>query len=115
MYRAGADRVTGAEIGQHMCDVAAEAVVMNGYAAKCLMINKDVRRIDVAAKADGTPPDMEQKANLCMFEVRTCVHMHECQQPGFKLLMALVVITTGLADPRLYSRCVCSHTVEPLT
>ncbi|CAL8464828.1 g4363 [Coccomyxa elongata] len=67
--RAGADRVTGAEVGQHMCDVAAEAVVMNGYAAKCLMINKDVRRIDVAAKADGTPPDMEQKANLCVFEV----------------------------------------------
>lgn len=62
--------MTGAEIGQHMCDVAAEAVVMNGYAAKCLMINKDVRRIDAAAKVDGTPPDMEQKANLCVFEVR---------------------------------------------
>ncbi|KAK9917705.1 hypothetical protein WJX75_007354 [Coccomyxa subellipsoidea] len=67
--RAGADRVTGAEIGQHMCDVAAEAVVLNGYAGKCIMINKDVRRMDAAAKPDGTPPDMEQKANVCIFEV----------------------------------------------
>lgn len=75
MYRAGADLVTGAEVGQHMCDVAAEAVVMNGYAAKCLMINKDVRRMDAAAKANGTPPDMEQKANVCVFEVCTCLHL----------------------------------------
>lgn len=74
VYRAGADLVTGAEVGQHMCDVAAEAVVMNGYAAKCLMINKDVRRMDAAAKANGTPPDMEQKANVCVFEVCTCLH-----------------------------------------
>ena len=73
--RAGADRVTGAEIGQHMCDMAAEAVVLNGYAGKCIMINKDVRRMDAAAKLDGIPPDMEQKANVCIFEVRTCPHM----------------------------------------
>lgn len=61
--------MTGAEIGQHMCDVAAENVVMNGYAAKCLMINKDVRRIDTVQKPDAAPPDMEQKANVCIFEV----------------------------------------------
>lgn len=73
--RAGADHVTGAEIGQHMCDVAAEAAVMNGHAASCLMINKDVRRVDAAAKPDGMPPDMERKANVCVFEVRTCLHL----------------------------------------
>ena len=66
--RAGADHVTGAEVCQHMCDVAAEVVVMNGYAAKCLMVNKDVRRMDASAKPDGTPPDMEHRANLCIFE-----------------------------------------------
>ena len=72
--RAGADHVTGAELCQHMCDVAAEAVVMNGYAAKCLMVNKDVRRMDTVAKPDGTPPDLEQRANLCIFEAsaHTC-------------------------------------------
>ena len=66
--RAGADHVTGAELCQHMCDVAAEAVVMNGYAARCLMVNKDVRRMDTVARPDGTPADMEQRANLCIFE-----------------------------------------------
>jgi hypothetical protein len=54
-----------------MCDVAAETVVMNGYAANCLMINKDVRRIDTVQKPDGAPPDMEQRANVCIFEVRS--------------------------------------------
>ena len=64
--------MTGAEISQHMCDVAAEAVVMNGYAAKCVMINKDVRRIHSETLPDGTLPDMEYKANLCVFEVCAC-------------------------------------------
>jgi hypothetical protein len=62
--------VTGAEIGQHMCDIAAEAAVMNGCAGRCLMLNKDVRRMDAAARPDGTPADLERKANLCVFEVR---------------------------------------------
>lgn len=62
--------MTGAEISQHMCDVAAEAVVMNGYAAKCIMINKDVRHIHAETLPDGTLPDMDYKADLCIFEVR---------------------------------------------
>ena len=36
--RAGAHFVTGAEISQHMCDVAAETVIVNGYGAKCIMV-----------------------------------------------------------------------------
>lgn len=71
--------MTGAEISQHMCDVAAEAVVMNGYAAKCVMINKDVRRIHSEMLPDGTLPDMEYKANLCIFEV--------CARTGGLLLL----------------------------
>lgn len=67
--RAGATHVTGAEISQHMCDVAAETVVMNGYAAKCIMINKDVRRLHASKLPEGTVPDMEQKASLCIYEV----------------------------------------------
>ncbi|KAK9803026.1 hypothetical protein WJX72_005333 [[Myrmecia] bisecta] len=67
--RAGASSVVGAEMSQHMCDVAAETVVMNGYAAQCLMVNKDVRRMDVVRKADGTPPDMDRKADIMVFEV----------------------------------------------
>ena len=61
--------MTGAEISQHMCDVAAETVVMNGYAARCIMINKDVRRIRAEKLPDGTLPDMDYRASLCIFEV----------------------------------------------
>jgi len=61
--------VTGAEISLHMCDVAAETVVMNGQAAKCIMINKDVRRLHSETLPDGRAPDMAYKANLCIFEV----------------------------------------------
>ncbi|KAK9863942.1 hypothetical protein WJX84_003683 [Apatococcus fuscideae] len=67
--RAGADSVIGAEMSQHMCDVGAETVVMNGYADKCILVNKDVRRMDVAQKPDGTPPDMTNKADVLVFEV----------------------------------------------
>ena len=59
----------GAEMSQHMCDVGAETVVMNGYADKCILVNKDVRRMDVAQKPDGTPPDMTNKADVLVFEV----------------------------------------------
>ena len=74
MIRAGATHVTGAELSQHMCDVAAEAAVMNGYAAKCIMVNKDVRRLYATKPPDGTQPDMEQKANLCIYEVALSGH-----------------------------------------
>ena len=57
-----------------MCDVAAEAVVMNGYAAKCIVINKDVRRLHATKPPDGTEPDLEQKANLCIYEVPSPGH-----------------------------------------
>ena len=58
-----------------MCDVAAEAVVMNGYAAQCIMINRDVRRLFATKPPDGTQPDMEQKANLCIYEVPSSAHL----------------------------------------
>ena len=32
--RAGCDAVTGAEMSTHMCDVGAETVCLNGYAAR---------------------------------------------------------------------------------
>lgn len=61
--------MVGAEVNQAMCDAGAETLVMNGFGAKCLMINKDVRRLDVTAKPDGTPPDMQHKADMAVFEV----------------------------------------------
>ena len=64
--------MTGAEISQHMCDVAAQAVVMNGYAAKSVMIHKDVRRIHAEKLPDGTLPDMDHRASVCIFEVCAC-------------------------------------------
>ena len=53
-----------------MCDVGVQKLVMNGYAAKCVMLNKDVRHMDTAAKPDGTPADMDQKADIAVFEVQ---------------------------------------------
>ena len=67
--RAGADKVVAVEMSQHMCDVGEETVVMNGYADKILVLNRDARRMDVVRKADGTPPDMEQKADILIYEV----------------------------------------------
>ena len=62
--------MVGAEVNQSMCDAGVETLVMNGLAAKCLMVNKDVRRMHaVAAAPDGTPPDMQHKAEMAVFEV----------------------------------------------
>lgn len=63
--------MVGAEVHQTMCDVGVESLVMSGVAGKCLMVNKDVRRMHAAATAhpDGTPPDMLHKADLAVFEV----------------------------------------------
>ena len=71
MYRAGAEWVVGAEVNQCMCDAGVEILVINGLAGKCLMVNKDVRRMLAAATAQphGTPPDMLHKADLAVFEV----------------------------------------------
>ena len=52
-----------------MCDVGGETLVMNGFGAKCLMVNKDVRHLEVDAKPDGSPPDMQSKADMAIFEV----------------------------------------------
>lgn len=56
-------------MSQAMCDVGVETLVMNGYAAKCIMLNKDVRHMDVVAKPDGTPADMDRRADIAIFEV----------------------------------------------
>ena len=67
--RAGADAVVAVEVSQHMCDVGEECVVMNGFAHKVLFLNRDARRMDVSRKPDGTPPDMEDKADIMVYEV----------------------------------------------
>ena len=67
--RAGADKVVSVEMSQHMCDVGEECIVMNGFANKILFLNRDARRMDVVPKPDGTPPDMERKADLLIYEV----------------------------------------------
>lgn len=67
--RAGADYVTGAEISGHMCDVGVLSEVMNGFAAKCTIVNQDSRYMDVLRKPDGTAPDMKRKADILVYEV----------------------------------------------
>lgn len=64
--------MVGAEVSQAMCDVGVHTLVMNGYAAKCIMLNKDVRHMDTIGKADGTPADMDKKADVAIFEVTHC-------------------------------------------
>lgn len=63
--------MVGAEVNQSICDAGVGSLVMNGLAGKCLIINKDVRRMFAAATAqpDGAPPDMLHKADLAVFEV----------------------------------------------
>ena len=35
-----------------------------------MMVDKDVRRMSVKAKPDGTPPDMSRPADILIYEVR---------------------------------------------
>ena len=63
--------MVGAEVSQAMCDVGVETLVMNGCAAQCVMLNKDVRHMEVVAKPDGTPADMDNKADIAIFEVES--------------------------------------------
>ena len=37
-------------------------------APRLVQVNKDVRRMDIVAKPDGSSPDMEARADLCIFE-----------------------------------------------
>ena len=89
--RAGADWVVGAEVNQSMCDIGAETLVMNGFGAACMMVNKDVRHMSVSAKPDGTPPDMQFKADLAIFEVCS-VTVPLCYQDDLKTSACRLVI-----------------------
>lgn len=65
--RAGASKVIGVECSQHLCDIAAETVIRNGYGRQCMVINKDVRRL---TEADTHMFFQSGKADICVFEVR---------------------------------------------
>ncbi len=67
--RAGADYVYAAEMNSHMCDVAEECTIMNGFLDKVLVLDRDVRRMDVLRKPDGTAPELKRPVDLAVFEV----------------------------------------------
>jgi len=67
--RAGADEVFAAELSAHMCDVAEETTIMNGFLGKILVLDRDVRRMDTKPKPDGTAPELPRPVDLAVFEV----------------------------------------------
>ena len=67
--RAGADQVYGAEISQHMADVAEETTIANGFLGKIYILDKDVRRLSTVRKPDGTPPDLPRPADVAVYEI----------------------------------------------
>lgn len=67
--RAGADEVYAAEMSAHMCDVAEETTIMNGFLGKIYVVDRDVRRMDVVAKPNGTAPELPGRVDLAVFEV----------------------------------------------
>lgn len=67
--RAGADDVYAAEISAHMCDVAEDTTLLNGFLGKILVLDRDVRRMDVVRKPDGTAPELPRPADLAVFEI----------------------------------------------
>ena len=86
MCRGGAGWVVGAEVSQAMCDVGVQTLVMNGYASQCIMLNKDVRHMEIDAKPDCTPADIDKKADIAIFEV-SAVHLvttHNAQPHSLK-------------------------------
>lgn len=67
--RAGADKVFAAELSGHMCDVAEETTIMNGFLGKILVLDRDVRRMDTVPKPDGTAPELPRRVDMAVFEV----------------------------------------------
>ena len=53
-----------------MCDVGEEATIMNGFLGRITMLDRDVRRMDVLRKPDGTAPELPRRADLLVYEVR---------------------------------------------
>jgi predicted RNA methylase len=67
--RAGADEAYAVEVSAHMCDVAEETTIMNGFLGKILVLDRDVRRMDTLHKPDGTAPEMQRRADMAVFEI----------------------------------------------
>ena len=67
--RAGADYTYAAEMNAHMCDVAEECTISNGFLDKILVLDRDVRRMDVLRKPDGTAPELQRPVDMAVFEV----------------------------------------------
>eukprot|EP00899_Mesostigma_viride_P015398 jgi/Mesvir1/2385/Mv22134-RA.2 len=67
--RAGADRVWAVEHNKRMCDVGEECVVMNGAVAKVIIVNKDLLNMSGDKLPDGSPPDIDKKADVLIYEV----------------------------------------------
>jgi hypothetical protein len=74
---AGADSVVAVEQSSHMCDVAEQVISSNGLAAKCIVLQRDARRMFAATseglkagrKPDGAAPELIRQADLMVFEV----------------------------------------------
>jgi predicted RNA methylase len=67
--RAGADYTYAAEMNSHMCDVAEECTISNGFLDKILVLDRDIRRMDVLRKPDGTAPELQRPVDIAVFEV----------------------------------------------
>ena len=75
--RAGADTVVAVEQSSHMCEVADKTIATNGLASKCLVLQRDARRmfattsegLRAGRKPDGEAPELERKADILVFEV----------------------------------------------
>jgi hypothetical protein len=75
--RAGADSVVGVELNGHMCDVAEQVISANGLSDKCIILQRDSRRMFAATseglmrgrKPDGAAPELTRQADILVFEV----------------------------------------------
>ena len=75
--RAGADTVVAVEQSGHMCEVADKTIATNGLSPKCLVLQRDARRmfattsegLRAGRKPDGEAPELERKADILVFEV----------------------------------------------
>ena len=55
-----------------MADAAAEALVANGFAGRSSVVARDVRRVHADPQPGGRPADLEERADLVIFEVGRC-------------------------------------------
>lgn len=92
--RAGADKVTAVEAVGHLADMADRIIARHGY-PQVEVLHKDGRYVTIGPQADGRKGDMDQAADMLVFEVSILV---TCAVSTRKRILALLPAKVAETD-----------------